>query len=149
MWLAQSGWVLFRRGLIFFMNFSTSFFSKETQCVPFSEWGLKFGVVSNLTSIYVFTRKHNFYVQFLLLLIWYIFFILLMQLSNMKIFCFVRGGKVLQEKSYGVGAISGGWIQNKYFWRGRVLPQKEWKEVGLEPSDKLCTSYFSLFVSWL
>ena len=96
-----------------------------------------------------FTRNHNFYVQFLLLLIWYIFFILLMQLSNMKIFCFIRGGKVLQEKSYGVSAISGGWIQNKYFWRGRVLPQKEWKEVGLEPSDKLCTSYFSLFVSWL
>ena len=43
------------------------------------------------------------------------FFILLMQLSNMKTFCFIKGDKVLQEKTYGVGAISKGRIQNKYF----------------------------------
>ena len=77
------------------------------------------------------------------------FLILLMQLSNMKTFCFIKGDKLLQEKTYGVGAISKGRIQNKYFWTGTVQPQKEWKEVGLEPSNKLCTSYSSLFVSWL
>ena len=61
-----------------------------------------------------FARKHNFYVQFLLLLIWYVFFYFIDAIIKYEFF-FMKGGKALQEKSYGVGAISKGRIQNKCF----------------------------------